>query len=465
MDPAALTPAYIEEQRRLRNLRKANKKKVQPPQVVKSKFIKRPFLEIPNINSNPDGFFIKVMSYNVLAQTLIRRSLFPTNGDALKWSWRSKALLEEFKHYDADILCLQEVDYIQYNSFWLKEFSNLGYTTKFYRSKSKNHGVAIVYRSSIFECRHLCFINYDTDIVSETLPSATAITQNIGLLVYLQFTSTILKKYPHLSKRNGVVIGSTHLYWKPFGSFERTRQTYILLHRYKEFLLSLNAVLENSKGFYTFMCGDFNSQPFDSPYLSIVAKPINYHGRHTTVLACSLDHFQKAESLKEEEAEEKEEEEEDEGGEERDEESKDPSPDTFDATEDQLRSIQQLQDTHNSLNMRAISLYSVGYKLVHPENSGLDNDRGEPIFSNWANHWQGLLDYIFVISNWEINKDKNYFNNIDSVEDLVEHQEIKLTRLLRLPLPVEMGKEPNGQPRLNQYPSDHLCLMAEIELV
>lgn len=65
------------------------------------------------------------MSYNILAQTLIRREIYPTNGKILKWSVRSQILLDELKHYNADIMCLQEVDKVQYEGFWVSQLEKL----------------------------------------------------------------------------------------------------------------------------------------------------------------------------------------------------------------------------------------------------------------------------------------------------------------------------------------------------
>ena len=50
------------------------------------------------------------------------------------------------------------------------------------------------------------------------------------------------------------------------------------------------------------------------------------------------------------------------------------------------------------------------------------------------------------------------------MEQLENDQGIRILRLLRMPEAQEMGLEPSGQPRLGQYASDHLCLVAEVEL-
>lgn len=407
-------------------------------------------------------------------------------------------MLEELQHYDADILCLQEVDYIQYNSFWSKEFEKLGYLSKFYRSAIKNHGLAIVYRASLFVCKHQSFINYDKER-AEGLPIPRTITQNVGFLIHFEFKQPILEKFPCLKEKSGLIIGTTHMFWHPFGTFERSRQAYLVLAKFKEFQNVLTS-LGYDKGFYSFFSGDFNSQPFDSPYLSITAKPIKYVERAQKVIACSLSYQysknrgivegeEKDEDGKEEEKDEDEDvtpstpievaepvpvtEAEDSNTSDNGEEGgniekfgkdqpRDPVPDSFNATEEQLQLVKQMEDVHNNLDMRAISLYSVGYKAVHPENAGLDNERGEPTFSNWAHAWRGLLDYIFIISKWE--KDENHSVNVDTLEELESKQCVRLLELLRLPLPEEMGPEPSGQPRVGQYPSDHLCMMAKVEL-
>ena len=185
-----------------------------------------------------------------------------------------------------------------------------------------------------------------------------------------------------------------------------------------------------------------NTEPFDYPYLSITAKPIHYQGKSHEDLMRSIIHLDNRCKADDEKRNE----------------------DELDCSDDQLNIIKQLENAHNSLNMRAISLYSIGYKQVHPENSGIGNDRNEPEFSNWAHSWRGLLDYIFVISSWDVSNE-DHSKCVDSIEDVENHQNIKLISLLRMPTRKEMGPEPSGQPRIGQYPSDHLCMMAKIQLL
>lgn len=476
VDRSQITPEYIEQQRAIRNQRKLERQKEletqQALQKEKGEFIKREFLQIPGQLNRDDQFSLKIMSYNMLAQGLVRRTLFPSSGGALKWEWRSSVLLDEIKHYNPDILCLQELDNLQFKTFWKAAFQNLGYTSNFYSSSTKTHGVCIVYKKEYFTCPHQSFINYDQEINMETvIPRARTSTGNIGLISYLEFKQEVRDKYPYLTK-NGVLIGTTHLFWHPFGTYERTRQTYLLMYKFQSFVKVLETIVSKA-GFYSFFAGDMNSQPYDSPYLSMTSKPVEYSGRAETVLTYSLSHDftrKKAKTQKDvEEVDEKESCEPILKKNTTEEKTKDvevksriPVPEEHEPTEEELALARELRDLHNSVPTRAISLYSVGYKKVHPENSGIDNIKDEPLFSNWAHSWRGLLDYIFVLTDWNLQDD---FSKVDSIADLETNQCVKLTKLLRLPSAEEMGPEPSGQPRMGQYPSDHLCIMAEVVLL
>ncbi|ODV86568.1 hypothetical protein CANARDRAFT_230382 [[Candida] arabinofermentans NRRL YB-2248] len=429
-----ITPEYIAEQRRLRELKKEQKRQeliaqgIDPDNLDPPKYIKRELLSIPHSSIPETTIDLKIMTYNLLAQALIRRSMFPNNGDILKWNKRSPILLDELKHYDCDIMCLQEVDFIQFNNYWKVQLAKLGYLSKYYRSGDKNHGVCIFYKEKLFNLVDTSFIDYDREETGNISPRT--ITKNVGLLVGLQ-----LKSNPDKC----IVIGTTHLFWHPFGTYERTRQTYLVLSKTKEFVKRIQTLHPHITKTWKIFAGDFNSQPFDSPYLSITSKPISYDNRCKRVIACSTS-FQFSKLRGGDGAEDEE----------------DPVPESFDATQEQLDMVQQMQDLHNKLPLRAISMYSVAYKTVDEKNAGVDNDRGEPFFSNWAYTWRGLLDYIFLIKDWEpteTNKD------VDSLEQLESEEGVILKSLLKLPHADEMNL---GQPREGEYPSDHLALIAEI---
>ncbi|CAI5027955.1 CGH_1_HP_G0099250.mRNA.1.CDS.1 [Saccharomyces cerevisiae] len=60
----------------------------------------------------------------------------------------------------------------------------------------------------------------------------------------------------------------------------------------KEFMHRVNVLQNENDGdlshWFPFFCGDFNSQPFDTPYLSMTSKPVHYRNRAKTVIECAL---------------------------------------------------------------------------------------------------------------------------------------------------------------------------------
>lgn len=354
------------------------------------------------------------------------------------------------------MICLQEVDFIQFQNFWKEELAKLGYGVQFHRQASKNHGVAIAWKEELFVMTDKMLIDFDKEVSGDIPPRTT--TNNAGLLLSLKFSDKVVEKYGE--RKSGIIIGTTHLFWHPFGTFERTRQCYVVLNKVKEFLRRVN-VLQNGNDcdfshWYPFFCGDFNSQPFDAPYLSMTSKPVNYSGRAKKVIECSTSYtFSKLRDGEEDADEE-------EGGNIEKYgkgQPEHPVPDTYQAKPEEKELVEKMQNLHNSLDMRAISLYAVGYSKVHPENSGLDNDRGEPEISNWAHTWRGLLDYMFYVRQWNSSDHKA----VDSLGSFEAENNIRIRGLLRMPPGKEMTE--HGQPHEGEYPSDHLCILCKLELL
>lgn len=99
-----------------------------------------------------------VMCYNVLCDKYATRQIYPyTPAWALNWEYRRKLILNEIRHYEADIISLQEVETEQYYNFFHPEMLRSGYDGIFSpksRAKTMNDadrrhvdGCAIFYRT------------------------------------------------------------------------------------------------------------------------------------------------------------------------------------------------------------------------------------------------------------------------------------------------------------------------------
>ena len=85
-----------------------------------------------NFNSGAGQF--RVLSYNVYADLKCRN---PDNRhcSVKNWSYRSVTLLQEIIEYDADIVCLQDVD--QFRKFWQPKLAQCGYDS-IYKKKDRS---------------------------------------------------------------------------------------------------------------------------------------------------------------------------------------------------------------------------------------------------------------------------------------------------------------------------------------
>ncbi|KAJ2746505.1 RNA exonuclease ngl2 [Coemansia sp. BCRC 34301] len=219
-----------------------------------------------------------VMSYNLLCQLLIRRTLFPyASQNSLKWKLRKNKLLAEISYWKADIMCLQEVGIEHWHLVFAQHFKQLGYDSRLFYSMSKTHGVAILWKRSKFHLVDELSVKMDSsmDVCGETLQ-----TDNVGLVVALRFGSaasaesadpyadSVDPEYRIASDGNsaatgdsvkGIVVSNTHLFWLPGACYERLQQQIAMLDAQR-------SVQAKHPGFSAISCGDFNTTPDDAGY-------------------------------------------------------------------------------------------------------------------------------------------------------------------------------------------------------
>ncbi|CAB4374790.1 unnamed protein product [Rhizophagus irregularis] len=436
-----------------KELKKQQGKVEQPkPQEIQYEPVLKEMITLPNVIEETNG--ITIMTYNLLAQSLCKRELFPNCGDALKWKNRRPRLIKEIFYYLPDIGCFQEMDDNNYNDTFKPEFEKSGYDTLFYKGdNTKQHGCCIAWKKSKFT--KLKESTFDFDKIG--VP--TMITNCIGIIVALG----ILNK----KENKGVVICTTHLYWRPESMYERTRQCLIL---YQNLLR-----VKEEFNFPAFLAGDFNSTPHDPIYQLMVNKS-KLSEEQVSILENSMRAF----------------------GEEKSNEGVDNVPSTpvtnkdndevtieqskisqsFIVTEDrasqsqssqsQQTQIQQLQQNLSSPSLKpqleplstllsnfeklpkCLSLYGQYYHLIDSENI----EHFEPKITNHGKYFKGTLDYIFFVLNQkgDVNDENGEINNNNNV---------KVTKLLKLPREEEFGSTSLPNYKFN---SDHICLMVEVRI-
>ncbi|KAG9314440.1 Endonuclease/exonuclease/phosphatase [Chiua virens] len=269
--------AQAEEKRRKR-LEKKHLQQEQRNQNVQTEplFLSRKWVSLhPDQDSRP----ITVMTWNLLAQSLVRSELFPTSGKARKASVRVPMLHAEILSHDADILCMQEVDMLDK---LLPVLDLAEYAYSYASGPGKLHGCLISYKNTLFQNVHETKIEYDNlevhsnpDINTQTRIGSSHRTKNIANIVALRCIG------PE-SQVQGYIVATTHLFWhparSPFISFTRPRigdrQSGLLVRE----LLALQELWQLHE-WPCIIAGDFNFPPDDPAYALLTGQPLSLEQR------------------------------------------------------------------------------------------------------------------------------------------------------------------------------------------
>ena len=127
-------------------------------------------------------------------------------------------LTKELTSYQPTILCLQEVDLEQYEPYFVKLLKSLEYDHILLAAKKKRQGLLIAWKEEKFELVYRRDIHYDLLDAGSVGP--TMWTGNVGICLGLK------SKDP---SNQSIWISNTHLFWHPWGSYERQRQAGILV--------------------------------------------------------------------------------------------------------------------------------------------------------------------------------------------------------------------------------------------
>lgn len=221
-------------------------------------------------NRRPDS--LRVLSYNTLAEIYGTKASFPSCPEwALAWTYRRRNLVREIANYDADIICLQEVQQDHYEDHFSLWFGRQGYegiyiakTREAMGRKGKIDGCATLFRKDKFILRERQSVEFnaiahgrteDTQVLTRCLKG------NVGLITILDC----------VDGSGPLVIANTHAYWDP-------ECWDVKLFQIDAFLQEVEGVVNRLGGNVPLiLCGDFNSTPDSNVYdlLSTGAASVN----------------------------------------------------------------------------------------------------------------------------------------------------------------------------------------------
>lgn len=232
---------------------------------------------------------IRIVSWNILAQGLVRRKLFP-GSDCLKFKDRCVGLSAELSSrtgHGWDVGCFQEVDRMDVHGGMMQRDGFSYVYEKGYRQKQ--HGLLVAWKRDLFGERPHSQMTIDLDAesvapASERVRTACSrITRNVGLFVALRAQSS---KDKEASTSPGLIVATTHLFWHPMHAYERARQSGILVRRLQEFRSELG---DDWRDAPCILAGDFNDQPHSATYHLLTGRKLTQHC-HKEVSLSSLVH-------------------------------------------------------------------------------------------------------------------------------------------------------------------------------
>ncbi|XP_050407158.1 protein angel homolog 2 isoform X2 [Patella vulgata] len=221
------------------------------------------------------GLPFTVMSYNVLSQKLLEWHLqlyANCSPESLDWDMRSERILEELKYFKPDIICLQEVQFDHYESFFRHHLRKMGYGSEYLkRSGDKPDGCATFFNLEKFSLLQSTPVEYYRGGLLDR--------DNVALILELAPNS----KFYHGSA-NKLCIANTHLLYNPRRGDIKLGQLMVLL---AELDICLHKPSKNDAHFDhdpklryapVVLCGDFNSGPQSDLYKFLSTGYVHYEG-------------------------------------------------------------------------------------------------------------------------------------------------------------------------------------------
>jgi mRNA deadenylase 3'-5' endonuclease subunit Ccr4 len=243
---------------------------IESKEITQSSHMKEKFLKLIHDSSiinrfnETSGSPIKltIMTYNTLAQTLMNRreSFHYVSKQAGRWKNRRQLLMEEIKDVNADVICMQEVDFFE--DYWKEEFEKLGYksvhqpkTTS--KREIKRYGLCVAWKSDLLELVDYKLLEYQN--LSEHLT---------GLKFFELCKSNVAQicafRVKNQQDNYGFVIANTHAFWRKNYAYTRLRQLLYLLDNISTF--------NEERNWPIVTMGDFNMTPSSVVYQILTGK-------------------------------------------------------------------------------------------------------------------------------------------------------------------------------------------------
>jgi len=391
--------------------------------------LNRKWMNIDHSNYGIDPTFsFSVMTYNILSHKLADRHTYlysSCNSNYVNWKYRRDNLALEILTYNADVVCLQEVDCTEYQNFFKGIMEKSGYTG-FYKQRTgiEEDGLALFVKNNVYTVLHHQTIEYKMPDISPTLDR-----DNVALIAILE----------HKVSKIRVCVATTHLLFNP-------NQGIIKVAQYQTMLLTIREMLKNNKDYDAnipvVVTGDFNTHADSILYNYIVSghEKIRTLINKTKTLSGQQGHCFNKLSYSEYNKE-----------------YRSPCRENYQQGMNSIKELLRLHDSQDQseINNTEEEFYSpFKLKSVYHTHESSSEERERKYVSSYINYNKSLVDYIYYTDGLDIK------SAIPSANSL-NHKEFKLVPVKCLePL---TKSYPYNLPNRN-FPSDHCSLVTIFDL-
>lgn len=195
----------------------------------------RPWLTLGQPTRSKPSCLFTVMSFNVLCDKYATRQLYGYCPNwALSWEYRRKVILDEIRNYNADIICLQEVETEQFYNYFFPELQRDGYDGIFSpksraKTMSENErrhvdGCAIFFKKRKFSLLKKHLVEFNQLAMSnaegcDDMLNRVMIKDDIGLAALLQTKEEAFDDNGHSmdskDTNQPLLVCTAHVHWDP----------------------------------------------------------------------------------------------------------------------------------------------------------------------------------------------------------------------------------------------------------
>jgi CCR4-NOT transcription complex subunit 6 len=218
---------------------------------------------------------VTVLCYNVLCDKYATSQMFGyVPSWFLNWDYRKQLILHEILSYDADIVCLQEVESSQFDQYFKPQLRMRGGYDGVFSPKSRARtmsewdrsyvdGCATFFKADKYSVWRICLRLFRFKFEDKTLVEFNQVALSRPSLrkhkdmynrVMTRDNIAVIVRLEHKESRQEVLVGNVHIHWDPSFRDVKLVQTIMLI----EELEKISMVHPKAA---IIVCGDFNSLP------------------------------------------------------------------------------------------------------------------------------------------------------------------------------------------------------------